>query len=245
MTDLAATGGIDAGTLGGVLPSAYHLTLLPAVDAASTRTLLGAAQDSAVVHLAGSETLTGRKIVRVTPSYNGIQSTDTDVAVAVESGRTISGSDTLGDRYEVFRVGDGRGATASHRLGVFQKRGAPLGSNTWEYTQWTLTRCVDGTNQGEIKFGSDNAITAIVMNCDSLGVNVESTTGAGSVQLADALRVGRFTVATLPAAGFAGRIAFATNGRKNGEGAGSGTGVQVYDDGTAWRRVSDDSTVAA
>lgn len=69
--------------------------------------------------------------------------------------------------------------------------------------------------------------------------------GAGVVQAAGPVRVGQYTVATLPAAGYAGRIVYATNGRKNGEGAGAGTGVQCYDDGTAWRRVSDDSTVAA
>ncbi len=57
--------------------------------------------------------------------------------------------------------------------------------------------------------------------------------------------VSRFTVAGLPVAGQAARIAFATNGRKTGEGVGAGTGVQVYDDGTAWRRVDDGTTVAA
>lgn len=57
--------------------------------------------------------------------------------------------------------------------------------------------------------------------------------------------VNRYTVAGLPLSGEVGRIAFATNGRKTGEGAGAGTGVLVYDDGTAWRRTSDDTTVAA
>ncbi len=53
------------------------------------------------------------------------------------------------------------------------------------------------------------------------------------------------TVATLPAAGQEGRILFATDGRKQGEGPGAGTGVPVYDDATAWRRYSDDTTVLA
>lgn len=53
------------------------------------------------------------------------------------------------------------------------------------------------------------------------------------------------TVAGLPAAGDAGRLRFATDGRKVGEGVGAGTGVLVYDDGVAWRRTSDDTTVAA
>jgi hypothetical protein len=53
------------------------------------------------------------------------------------------------------------------------------------------------------------------------------------------------TVAALPAAGQVGRLLFASDGRKVGEGVGAGTGVLVYDDGVAWRRTSDDSTVAA
>ena len=51
--------------------------------------------------------------------------------------------------------------------------------------------------------------------------------------------------AGLPVAGKPGRVRFVTNGRKSGEGAGAGTGVLAVDDGVAWRRVSDDTTVAA
>lgn len=54
-----------------------------------------------------------------------------------------------------------------------------------------------------------------------------------------------FTVATLGAVGAAGRMRFATDGRKTGEGPGAGTGVIVYDDGITWRRVDDGTTVAA
>ncbi len=53
------------------------------------------------------------------------------------------------------------------------------------------------------------------------------------------------TVAVLPTAGQTGRLRFATDGRKIGEGIGAGTGVLAYDDGVAWRRTSDDSTVVA
>jgi len=54
-----------------------------------------------------------------------------------------------------------------------------------------------------------------------------------------------FKVANLPSASAAGRLAFASNGRKTGEGADAGTGVLVYADGVAWRRVDDSTTVAA
>ncbi|MDO9489044.1 MAG: hypothetical protein Q7J32_11765 [Sphingomonadaceae bacterium] len=53
-----------------------------------------------------------------------------------------------------------------------------------------------------------------------------------------------YTVATLPnAGGRAGFTAFASDARKVGEASGAGTGVLVYSDGVAWRRVSDDTTV--
>jgi hypothetical protein len=53
------------------------------------------------------------------------------------------------------------------------------------------------------------------------------------------------TVANLPTPGTAGRLRFVTNGRKVGEGVGAGTGTLAYDDGVAWRRVGDDTTVLA
>ncbi len=48
----------------------------------------------------------------------------------------------------------------------------------------------------------------------------------------------------LPTPGQAGRLRFVTDGRKTGEGGGAGTGTPAYDDGVAWRRTSDDTTVA-
>lgn len=58
-------------------------------------------------------------------------------------------------------------------------------------------------------------------------------------------RLPSYTVAGLPAVAFAGQLSFATDGRKDGEGAGAGTGVLVYYDGTAWRASDTSSTVAA
>jgi hypothetical protein len=58
------------------------------------------------------------------------------------------------------------------------------------------------------------------------------------------VRMPVYTVANLPAA-TAGATAFASNGRKNGEGVGLGTGVLVFNDGTAWRACDTGATVAA
>jgi hypothetical protein len=59
------------------------------------------------------------------------------------------------------------------------------------------------------------------------------------------VRMPTYTVAGLPAVSVAGDTAFATNGRKNGEGGGLGTGVLVFSDGTAWRACDTGATVAA
>jgi len=53
-----------------------------------------------------------------------------------------------------------------------------------------------------------------------------------------------YTVGTLPT-GAAGMIAYASDGRKNGEGGGAGTGVVVFHDGTAWRACDTGATAAA
>ncbi len=59
------------------------------------------------------------------------------------------------------------------------------------------------------------------------------------------VRLPTYTVAGLPGVSVAGDTAFATNGRKNGEGGGLGTGVMVFSDGTAWRACDTGATVAA
>lgn len=63
-------------------------------------------------------------------------------------------------------------------------------------------------------------------------------------QLRELFNQGNYTVAALPA-GLAGNTAFATNGRKVGEGVGSGTGVPVYYANGKWRVYSTDQEVQA
>ena len=54
-----------------------------------------------------------------------------------------------------------------------------------------------------------------------------------------------YTVATLPTGVDRGAKAFATNGRKPGEAAGAGTGVEVFFDGTSWISVTSGAAVSA
>jgi hypothetical protein len=67
-------------------------------------------------------------------------------------------------------------------------------------------------------------------------ISVISTSGV--------ISIGKFTVAGLPT-GAEGQIAYATNGRKVGEGGGSGTGVPVYFSNGSWRVYSTDAAVQA
>ena len=69
---------------------------------------------------------------------------------------------------------------------------------------------------------------------------VDQTTGNLAVKAL--LSAASYAVSALPS-GLNGAIAFATNGRKIGEGAGAGTGVLVVFSNGAWRRLSDDAVV--
>jgi len=54
------------------------------------------------------------------------------------------------------------------------------------------------------------------------------------------------TVAELLAVtGFEGQTAYATNGRKTGEGGGAGTGIPCYYSNATWRRYYDDAQITA
>lgn len=57
--------------------------------------------------------------------------------------------------------------------------------------------------------------------------------------------IAQFTVAGLPGSPVEGQLAYATNGRKVGEGAGAGTGVPVYFSNTKWRVYSTDAQVTS
>lgn len=102
----------------------------------------------------------------------------------------------------------------------------------------------DGTALGNGLFAfSDLALASgAVVNFG----NGDATLTHSSGRIASNVPVGlaSYTVAGLPA-GSTGDIAYASNGRKNGEGGGSGTGVLVFKDGSAWRACDTGATAAA
>ena len=91
-----------------------------------------------------------------------------------------------------------------------------------------------GSDQLQLKVSPDGSTFYQVFVCDQ-------TTGNAAFKAL--LGLASYTVTALPA-GLNGALAFASNGRKMTEVAGSGTGVLVCFSNGQWRRLSDDSVVA-
>jgi hypothetical protein len=89
--------------------------------------------------------------------------------------------------------------------------------------------------------------TNLTINSSGLTIapSVAATSITGTLAVSSTISPGTFTVATLPTVGTARRMAYASNGRKAGEGGGAGTGVIVFDDGTNWIAVDTGAAVAA
>jgi len=66
----------------------------------------------------------------------------------------------------------------------------------------------------------------------------------GSAELTT-INLQALTVATLPTRAREGDVSYASDGRKNGEGAGDGTGVLVFFDGSNWIACDSGQTVSA
>ena len=81
----------------------------------------------------------------------------------------------------------------------------------------------------------EDVIEALLARIKALEANGRSEV-SGSIEA--------ITFANLPTPGQPGRLRFVIDGRKVGEGGGAGTGTPAYDDGIAWRRTGDDTTVA-
>ncbi len=71
--------------------------------------------------------------------------------------------------------------------------------------------------------------------------------GSGNLSTQGVMRPKLFTVATLPtpSTAGAGAMAYASDGRKSGEGPGAGTGIPVWSDSANWRTFYDNTVAAA
>ena len=90
------------------------------------------------------------------------------------------------------------------------------------------------------------AAETIVNNAETVALNAASSAAASAAAAAAAVSgTGIITTVALLPVGTEGFRAYATNGRKIGEGSGSGSGVPVYFSSGSWRVVSSDQPVLA
>lgn len=90
-----------------------------------------------------------------------------------------------------------------------------------------------------------DAITAAIATFAASGnVGIGTTSPGCKLDVDGVIQPKTYTVATLPAV-IAGGMLYASDGRKAGEGAGLGTGVLVFADGSNWIAVDTGATVAA
>lgn len=173
------------------------------------------------------------------------------------SGVVVSDTDTI--------LG-GVGAAATPTFGVdtglgFYKAGSgQIGLASGAANQWNLGQNFLSVNGGKILVGNGlvggpsltfansatNGLYLIGSNNVGMAINgaLSVDYSATRTKYSQPIELQSYTVATLPTVG-AARVAYASNGRKAGEGSGAGTGVQVFCDATAWRAVDTGATVAA
>lgn len=102
-----------------------------------------------------------------------------------------------------------------------------------------------GTNHTKIWFGGTMTASKLSFAIGNFTQReVASLNEAGHFLTTGPITAQKAVVASLPT-GSEGMTAYATNGRKQGEGSGAGTGVPVYFSATKWRRYSDDTEVVA
>jgi hypothetical protein len=132
------------------------------------------------------------------------------------------GSPANGDRYVVAAGASGAWSGHSGSIATWTMNDPANPSGIWEFR---------APQSGWIVFTRAGSPMPIAWN------------GSAWIPIAAGF-VPTYTVAGLPA-GSAAMVAYASDGRKVGEGAGAGTGVPCYFSGAQWRRYSDDSVVAA
>lgn len=210
-------------------------TTVQAAATASGTLTLPAATDT-LVGRATTDTLSNKTLA--SPAFSGTISSNATFATSNAFDPQLTVWNQANDAFGPYFVpqksrgasGAGSAVVANDFLGTFLFKGHD--SSGTAQNSSSLTAKVTSVAAGNVK---SNIELATDMNGS---VRVWKFTSDGRFNMPT------FTVGTLPTGG-AGDISFATNGRKNGEGAGAGTGVLVFHDGTAWRACDTGATVAA
>ena len=128
-------------------------------------------------------------------------------------------------------------ANSSNQLDhILTMASAPLGTRIWGSSSGS---------PGLVQEFYQNALQHIYYSSGTGYVTTQTNTDK-DVLFGVPIQIPNYTVATLPTNGAKlGWLAYATNGRKNGEGAGSGTGVLVFRDGGGWKACDTGALVAS
>lgn len=125
----------------------------------------------------------------------------------------------------------------------------------WQFGQHLLSvnggRMLPGNGSASLPgygFANDATSGLYLIGASNVGMAIGAALSvdynATRTKFSQPIEVPSYVVASLPTVG-AARVAYASNGRKSGEGASSGTGVLVFGDASAWRAVDTGATVAA
>lgn len=226
--------------------------VLTAADAAAARSVLD------VLALDGSAEMRGAVQWRRQTSgdfYNDVYAAQKNYAGDIirsavigqwASGAVVYAQDVLAsapNRYYAWRFSIGDTMVAAVEAGT---DGAGNVSNSEITAQTIRVRAIGGFEGMRIRSGS-NAVRVDVYDAANqyTGEVFEISTvfNSRTVTFYGPVIPATYTVAALPLTPAEGAIAYASNGRKSGEGAGAGTGVPVYYSAGKWRVYRDDSEV--
>lgn len=188
----------------------------------------------AITHIAASQ---NQKEVTANAAFDDLDValTNNITEIVPDNHIALSNDDALRNMVFIFTgtLTAPRGITlpASKKLYIVSNQtsgsGSPVG------TGWPLTFGTASSPTGRVATVEANSSMYVILYCD--GVNVD--------RVSPEPELANYTVSTLPVSPRPGTIAYAVDGLKVGEVAGSGTGVPVYYSNGAWRVFSTDAVV--
>ena len=226
----------------------------PTAITISGNTIWGLSRLILVTNLVNGYTISGNMLYNPSGTLTPMVATGTRGSI---TGNTILRADVAGSLGSAMTIGGNivnisgntiAGDGASNRIdnGILINAGATnilvgpnlcIGATNYVFSNSTAASVVVQGGLGS---------TGLTLQSANRSINALSTSDSQSQTQNVAPAVGSYTVANLPTVNIQpGQMAYASNGRKNGEGAGSGTGVLVFRDGSAWRAVDTGATVAS
>jgi hypothetical protein len=176
--------------------------------------------------------------------FRGVRGTPASPS-ALNSGDTLAGFGGRGcDGSSISGTTSAKISFLTTQAWASGQHGAAIAFNVTLNNTATLSEGMRLDNTGYLGVGTTSPAQKLDVNG---AVAIGGATAIGSDR---SVYLGSYTVSTLPAAGNAGRMAFASNCRMfNGagtqEGAGAGTGGLVVDNGTAWKIAGTNVTAIA